>query len=91
MPVAEVYRDGKVYVRAERCANCLLGKDRLVPGERARQLIRDTRAEDGATFICHKSQISDEPEAICAGWYDRFAQEDAVLRLAAAAGIIVRT
>lgn len=79
--VDNVAIDGKVNVRARECGNCLLGKDRLVSGDRARQIIRDTRAKDGATFICHKGQISDEPTAICRGWWDRFADEDCYLRL----------
>ena len=90
MADAQVWRDGRVHVRASQCGNCLLSKDRLVPGDRARQLIADTRAEDGASFICHRSQISEEPEAICSEWFDRFAREDAILRLAIAMDVIER-
>ena len=86
--MAEVWRDGKVNVRAEQCGNCLFSRDRLVSGERARQLTRDTRAEDGASFICHRSQVSPEEEAICATWFDRFAREDAILRLAVGMDLI---
>jgi hypothetical protein len=88
--VAEVWRDGAVHVRAAQCGACLYSKDRLVSGERARQLTTDTRAEDGASFVCHRSMVSDEPEAICATWFERFAMEDAILRLAIAMDVIKR-
>jgi hypothetical protein len=90
MSEVQVWRDGKVHVRASQCGNCLFSKDRLVSGERARQLVRDTRAEEAASFICHRSQVSDEPEAICSTWFERFAQEDAILRLAIAMDVIER-
>lgn len=87
-PMVEVFRDGKVHVRTERCDHCLLGSDRIVSGDRARDLVATTRASEGGSFICHKSQISDEPEAICRGWWDAFADEDWVLRLAKAMDIV---
>jgi hypothetical protein len=90
MVAVNVARDGKVHVRASQCGNCLFSKDRLVPGERARELIRDTRAEEGSTFVCHRSQVSDEPEAICHTWFEKYAQEDAWLRLAIGMDLIER-
>lgn len=87
---ANVYRDGKIHVRATPCHNCLYSKDRLVSGERARQLTTDTRAEVGSTFICHRSQVSDEPETICASWFDNFGMEDPLLRWADSLEIIER-
>lgn len=86
--MAEIYRDGKVHVRAAQCDHCLYSRDRLVSGERARELTADTRAESGSSFICHRSQISDEPEAICAVWFERFGREDWIIRTAIAAEII---
>lgn len=86
-----VARDGKVWVRGSACENCLLGSDRLVDGERARQLIRDTRAAEGGSFVCHRSQVSDEPEAICSEWWERFAMEDVTMRLAVVLGLVERT
>jgi hypothetical protein len=88
MSAVNVYRDGKVHVRASQCDHCLLSKDRLVDGERARDIIRETRERDGGSFICHRNQVSDEPEAICATWFERFGDEDPVLRVAAAMGVI---
>ena len=88
--MADVFRDGYVHVRAESCDRCLLSKDRLVSGARAREIIEHTRATQAGSFICHKSQVSDEPEAICGAWFDRFAGEDPVLRLAIATDVIKR-
>jgi hypothetical protein len=88
--VAEIYRDGAVHVRAEACDHCLFSADRLVPGALAREIVASTRAETGSSFICHRNQVSDEHEAICATWWESFADEDWMLRLAKATGIVKR-
>lgn len=85
-----VFRNGKVHVRATPCDKCLYSKDRIVTGDRARQLTTDTRAEVGSTFVCHRSQVSDEPETICASWFDNFGMEDPILRLAVAMDVVER-
>lgn len=77
-----VYRDGKVHVRSEQCENCLLSQARLVDSDHARELVAETRTTEGGAFICHKNQISDDPEAICAAWWALFSDEDWILRLA---------
>jgi hypothetical protein len=87
----EVYRDGKVHVRADPCDHCLLSRARLVPGARARELIDSTRTESGATFVCHRNQVTDTPPAICARWWDAFAMDDPILRLAVLMDVVVRT
>lgn len=74
--VTEVYRDGRVHVRAEPCDKCLLSRDRLVSGQRAREIVTATRTTVGGNFVCHRSAVSDEPEAICAAWFDRFGQDE---------------
>jgi len=83
-----LYEDGKVHVRAEQCDHCLLSRDRLVSGRRARQLVADSRATVGGSFICHRDQVSDEHVAICRAWFDRYGDDDTILRLAVAMGII---
>jgi hypothetical protein len=88
MPESQVYRDGRVHVRSEQCGHCLYSKDRLVSGERARALTTETRAEVGSSFICHRHQVSDEPEAICSVWFERFGGEDPLMRMAMAMGVI---
>jgi hypothetical protein len=86
----DVYVNGRVRVRAEQCDACLFSKNRLVEGRRALEIIRSTRAQpdDGASFVCHKGQVSEEPDSICRVWFDRYARDDAVLRLAIAMNII---
>lgn len=84
---ANVYRDGKIHVMAEQCDHCLLSPDRLVSGKRAAEIIRETKDEPGATFICHKGTICGE-DAICKAWYDKFATADPILRMAEAMGVI---
>ena len=82
--MTRVFRDGLVHVRAEQCDHCLFSRDRLVDGARAREIVAATRAEDGASFICHRNQVSDDPEAICKAWFDLYATDDPVFRLAVA-------
>lgn len=86
--MTQVFRDGKVHVRASECDACLFKPTRIVPGSRAAQIVRDTKDVDGATFSCHKSQTEGEPETICAGWWERFAHNDMVLRFAVALGAV---
>lgn len=87
---ADVFRDGRVHVRATPCHECLLGPNRLVSGGRAREIIRHTRYTDAASFICHRHQVSDEPASICSAWFDRYAEEDRLLQLAKRVGIVTR-
>ena len=84
-----IYRDGKVHVRDSECAQCLFSPDRIVPGSRAAQIVRHTKSSDGASFVCHRSQTQGEAEAICAGWWSRFATSDPIMQLAIARGIVV--
>lgn len=76
---ANVYRDGQVHVRAEVCDHCLLSGDRLVSGARARELIAQTRSTLGGSFICHRGQVTDDGDAICRAWFDRYAKDDPIL------------
>lgn len=77
------YRDGKVHVAATKCNACLLSPDRIVSGSRAAQIVKDTKDDSGATFTCHKGTLSGE-DMICRGWYDKFAKDDPILRMAVA-------
>lgn len=89
MTEVQVYRDGKVHVRAEQCDHCLFSPDRLVDGSRARDLIAAARKEDGGTFVCHRSAVSDEGQAICRKFWDAYWTEDAILRLAVHMDVVV--
>lgn len=82
MDKTQIAVDGKVNVRATACDHCLFSKDRLVSGAQARDIIRTTRDTDGASFICHRGQVSDEPDSVCRTWFDKYAAEDMYFRLA---------
>jgi hypothetical protein len=86
----EVYRGGRLHVRDAACDRCLFGSARLVDGARAREIVAAARSREGGSFICHRSMVSDEPPAICAVYFDHFAREDWVLRLAIAMDIVDR-
>lgn len=88
-PRPQVAREGKVWVRATACDRCLLGPRPLVGPERVAELLAATEP-DGATFVCHRGQVADVPEAICATWWARYADADWTLRLADAMGLVQR-
>lgn len=83
-----VYRDGKVHVRAEQCGNCLFSSSRLVSGQAARDIVAESRDGNAGSFVCHRNQVSAEPEAICHAWWEAFADENWTLRLAKVMGIV---
>jgi len=86
--VSNIAHDGAVHVRGKQCKNCLFTSNRLVEGSRAREIVEHTRGEEGSSFICHRSQVSDEPSSICRGWWDHFAMEDNLFRLVSALGLV---
>jgi hypothetical protein len=61
--------DGKHEVMARRCDQCLFGKDRIVSGRRAAEIIAQT-ARDNVPFLCHKATIA-RREITCRGSYER--------------------
>jgi hypothetical protein len=86
----DVFYDGKVHVRAVQCDRCLFGPARLVSGARARAIVTSSQETEGGSFICHRGQVSDEPTAICAVWWERFAMRDNLFRLAVALDVVER-
>lgn len=82
-----VYRDGKVYVCAEKCSTCIFRPGNLMHLRhgRVQEMVKATK-EDGATVVCHKTLDGDN--AVCRGWWDAYADQDYVLRLARMVGII---
>ena len=91
MSKPDIAYDGKVWVRGRKCDACLYSPDRIVPGSRARELTEETRRTEGASFICHKGQVSDEQNSICRGWWDAFAAEDQTMRMVVAMGLVAYT
>lgn len=86
-----IYRDGEVHVLSEKCATCIFRPhERPVDGARVAGMVRDTMDTEGATVVCHKTIYTEGIDnAICRGWWDRFADRDNTLRLAQAIGIVV--
>lgn len=85
-----VYRDGEVHVLAEKCRTCIFGPNRPVSAGRVRGMVEQTQAEDGGNIPCHSTLF--EPgvdNAICRGWWDRYADQDVLMRLAQAMEIVV--
>lgn len=88
--MADTFRDGKVHVLSDKCAQCAFTPGRIVTGGRVADIVRQTADVDGAHFICHKTTIAGDGDAICAGWYEHFGSRDPLLRLAECMGIIER-
>jgi len=86
----DIYRDGKVHVLAEMCETCIFKPHtRPVAGARVAEMVRATKDDPAATVPCHHTLYGmAEHNAICRGWWDRFAQDDWVLSAAEAMGII---
>lgn len=73
---------------ASKCQQCAFTPRRIVPGSRVAQIVRDTKDEPGAHFICHEATIAAQGDAICRAWYDTFGEHDPIISLAARMGII---
>jgi len=89
---ADIYRDGKIHVLSEKCATCIFTKNRPlgVTGARVAGMVRDTKDDPGATIPCHSTlyRPGKEENAICKGWYDKFADADPMLLMANAMNVI---
>jgi len=92
MTDADIFRDGKVHVLADKCATCIFTKNRPlgVDGKRVASMVRDTKDDPGATIPCHSTLYRPDKQenAICRGWYDKFAEADPVLIAANAYNVI---
>jgi hypothetical protein len=88
---ADIYRDGLIHVLDEKCATCIFKPGvRPVDGARVAQMVRDTKDDPGATIPCHSTLYRPDKQenAICRGWYDRFADADPIISMAKAMDII---
>lgn len=72
-------------VKATRCDSCLFTPERLVPGSRAAQIIKDCESK-GTHFICHKGSLIGH-NICCREFFDR--KDTLVVRLALALGKVV--
>lgn len=78
-------------VAEERCENCLFGADRIVDGERVREILEDCRAAD-THFVCHKFGIGEMDglkgtDVCCRGFYDTQPPSQ-MIRIAERLGVI---
>lgn len=82
--MSDVYRDGKVHVCREMCKTCVFRPGNLMdlkPG-RLRGMIRDATAAE-SVIPCHSTLYGQrDHEAICRGFFDRYADRVLPLRLA---------
>lgn len=53
-------------VMSRKCDQCLTGKNRVVSGQRAAQLIRECRDRD-VKFECHKASLAGRSGVACRG------------------------
>lgn len=56
-------------VMAERCAECLYGRNKIVSNARRTQILREITRKD-SHFICHKATLAGQ-EACCRGDWDQ--------------------
>jgi hypothetical protein len=86
-----VYADGRVHVVGDRCETCVfrpLNRMALSPGRLA-GMIEATQATDGGHIICHSTLYGQaDQEAVCRGWWDRYAAEHPTFRLAVALSVV---
>lgn len=88
--MSTIYRDGRVHVVGKDCDACAFTPNRIIPGARVAEIVRETKGETGASFICHKTTIAGQgqEDAVCKGWYDRFADDDPIFAVARRLGYI---
>jgi hypothetical protein len=88
--MSTIARDGKVHIVGKECDACAFSPNRIVEGKVVAQIVRDTKDLPGASFICHKTTIAGqgEADAVCKGWYDRFADDDPIFAVARRLGYI---
>lgn len=58
------------HVLAERCGECLYGRNKIVPDQRRKEILRKIERTDGH-FICHKASIAGVRAACHGDWQQR--------------------
>jgi hypothetical protein len=72
-------------VYEEACEQCLLSKDRIVPGTRAADIIKECKAE-GSYFVCHKSSLYGDGKTCCRAFYDQVDTQ--IIQIANRLGVV---
>lgn len=84
----DVYRDGRVHVRAEMCETCIFRPGNLMRlgRGRVREMV-DAAREAESCIPCHATLYGQaEHQAVCRGFYDRHPTQP--LQVAARLGLI---
>lgn len=66
------------------CDQCLFSKNRIVSGERMKQILNDCKRND-THFVCHKATIAGK-EVCCRGFYD--TQTSNLIRISQRLGMV---
>jgi hypothetical protein len=83
-----VYRDGKVHVKAAMCPTCIFRGGNLMALERGRvkAMVEHARANE-STIVCHETTHRGGGNAVCRGFYERFPTTP--LQLAQRLGLVI--
>jgi hypothetical protein len=81
-----IFRNGHVYVMAKQCSTCIYRRDSLTPRKRVKQMQTQAIAEQTA-IVCHHT-IGTRSNAVCRGFFNRYAMDVFALHLADAVGIL---
>lgn len=84
----DAYRNGKVHVCSRECDTCIFRPGNLMQlrSGRVREMVNGALDNDSA-IICHSTLHG--PNAVCRGFYDRYAAGSLPLRLAEPFGMLV--
>ena len=90
-----IYHSGKVHVMKRMCESCVFHPVAPIDLDEGRleQVVQEN-LENGAGLPCHSTVYSlyglGEQEAVCKGFFDRYASEIVALRAAKMMGIIAQ-
>lgn len=91
MTRSNVFRDGQVHVLAEQCKTCIGRPGNLMqlPAGRVKGMVDACRATEGGNIPCHSTLYRDGVDnAICRWFWDTYAGQDNLFRLAVIMGIV---
>lgn len=72
MPRHNIYRDGRVHVRAEMCPTCIFRKGNLMQlrAGRVRDMVDEAKGHESA-IVCHAT-LGTDSNAVCRGFFERY-------------------
>jgi hypothetical protein len=75
----------KVFLK--RCDQCLFSRNRIVPRERAAEIVKECKRKK-SHFICHKATIDGNEDIMCRGYYDAVWGADEVGKALTRMGLV---